>query len=428
MAKPNKNSTVIKKLREARSIKQLLDILAPVADSVAEIEDNAEALLKSVSSVRTVSIKLDMQSLSNARELGDLLDDAAPTKTRRSGTRIPSMRAVLENFEAPDLKHLQRDSKALDRLSQDIAELEVAEQVLMSGSLSDMSGRSAALKSIQALKKQAKEALDKQLAAMAKIAKKTKPKPHTGIVAACIKHLESILDKGSYSGIESKTFIYPTGADSSVIHYQTYIFINDFMNEEGHVYDSYAFVLTGILDMDTGELHHALTAVKDHMVPGSFAVGKTVENSSELKRRINTLLAVDSFRAHQDRKVLKHTTKHLKNSSLPESSSSIKSVGVRNDEVWVSLVPGLTDAEEKSALESIMGSLSTIFRSKLQGSRNSIQRIRAISRRDGRPVYRFYITAQGKRDKAEINANKLRQIADVLELTPQQIASIKQSL
>lgn len=422
------SSARIEKLRAARSGKELLQIIQDMAENVHGLSDNAQSLLKSVSSVRSVRRHI---SLSNDIELGDLSDIQTAGKkiTPSSKVRIPSMRTVLDegSFDAPDLSELKRDNKALHELNQGITELEVAEQVLMSSSLADLKTSQSALKAIRAAKAEAEKALKIQLTAMSKIAKKTKPRVHLGICQAVVKHLQAVLDKKSYVSIEDpKTFVYQQ--DDDIVHYQTYITVDHLVNGDDTVYEAYTFVVTGVLNTMTGELHHTVTSIKDNQVPGTFPIGTEVDTGADMKRRINSLLSIDGFSATHDRRVVPVSTKYLKqNSSLPESSPNISNIRVQNDFVYVTLVPGLTDAEVKDTVTDVTAALKRIFADKLKTRRLSIRSRKQTGRVSGQTIYVFYIEAPtGKH--IEITNRKLSEVADALNLTPAQIGKIRQAL
>lgn len=422
------SSAKIEKLRSARSGKELMQIIQGMTEHIHELADSAQALLKSVSSVRSVRHSI---SLSNDLELGDLgnLKPTGKKIKQSSQVRIPSMRTVLDegSFEAPDLSDLQRDNKALHELNQGITELEVAEQVLMSSTLSDLKTSQSALKAIRAAKAEAEKALKIQLTAMSKIAKKTKPRVHLGICQAVVKHLQAVLDKKSYISIEDpKTFVYQQ--DDDIVHYQTYITIDHLVNGDETVYEAYTFVVTGVLNTMTGELHHTVTSIKDNQVPGTFPIGTEVDTGSDMKRRINSLLSIDGFSATHDRRVVPVSTKYLKqSSSLPESSPNISNIRVQNDFVYVTLVPGLTDAELKDTLTDVTAALKRIFADKLRTRKFSIRSRKQTGRVSGQTIYVFYIEAStGKH--LEITNRKLTEVADALNLTPGQVSKIRQAL
>lgn len=422
------SSAKIEKLRNARSGKELMQIIQGMSEEIHTLADDAQTLLKSVSSVRSVRQRI---SLSSALELGDLADMPAPGKKIRpsSQVRVPSMRTVLDegSFEAPNLAELKRDNSALRDLNQGITELEVAEQVLLGSALADLTTRNAALKAIRAAKAEAEKALKLQLTAMAKIAKKTKPRVHLGICQAVVKHLQAVLDKKSYVAIEEpKTFVYQQ--DEDVVHYQTYITIDHLVNGDETVYEAYTFVITGVLNTLSGELHHAVTSIKDNQVPGTFPIGTSVDTGADMKRRLNSLLSVDGFNATHDRRVLPVTTKYLKNnSSLPESSPNISNIRIQNDFVYVTLVPGLTDAELKDTLADVMAALKRIFADKLKTRKFSIRSRIQTGRVSGQKIYVFYVEApQGRH--MEITNRKLNEVADALGLTPNQVSKIRQGL
>lgn len=430
MRKIDKNSLIIGKIQSARSVKEILDILKPVEASIHELEESSSTLLKSVSAVRTVRQTISL----SGREV-ELSDVKRPGIRQSTTKKFPALKTVLENYDTPDLNQLTRDNESLDLLAQSIAELEIAENTLMGQNLSNMASRDVALKHIRSLKKEAQQALNTQLIAMSRIAKKTKPKAHIAITNGLVEHLKSILDKKVYSDIDTKTFIYHPHKgvggsgpiDKETIHYQTFIFIENFMNEESEVYEGYAFVLTGILDINTGELSHALTSIKDQRIPGSFNIGKEIEGSAELKRRVTTLLNIDNFQSRGARRMLPQGTSYLKKTTLA-TQPNIDAMRVQDDQIYFRIVKGLTDQEEMETIQAAVGLLRTIFRNTINPTKNSAVIRKMKGRAQGRIWYRVHFSPKDNADPTELTANKLKEVQQALGLTQNQVQIIRQAI
>lgn len=419
------------KLLNVRSVKELLLLLKPLKENIGELGEATERLLKSVSSTRKRGVIRQISISANEIELGNI-------KQTRSSPKTPSVRSVLDAYVSPDMSDLVQDNDSLRELTTSIRELDVAEQVLMSNSLSSLPGQDSALKSIRKLRSDAQKVLDNHLKAMSTIAQKNTPQQHKAVIKATLDFITSQLDDTSYSNIVKRTFIYNPKRSADTLHYQTYLLIEDFVNSEGDTYDRYAIVITGVLDLDTGTLVHHATSIKDHSTPGSFEIGPEVETFAKLKRRITTLFNLDSFMVRGLRKAIPHTADILlKNTDLPESSKyiversigkkKIKAIRVKNSEIYVQLKGSLTDLQEQEAVASIMASLRKIFAKEIGGSRNSIVRRKQRGKVSGATWYSFVISPT-KSNGRELTAAKLNQIADVLGLTKEQIAGFKQQV
>lgn len=426
--KTDRNSETIAKLSGARSIKEIMSIVSSIEDDLDKITDSTNKLLTSVSSVKSVTL-----SLSNAAKEIELSD---------FGTKRPkalAVKTVLSKFTVPDFSSLTKNTDILAQLNQYIVELEVAEQVLVgSTQFADARSGKTALDSIRKLLEEARATLNKQLTAMTKIARKTSPKQHKALTDFCIDTLKNTLDKSHYSSIDTKTFVYHDKATPiRDVYYQTYIFINNLTNMSEEVYDHYSMVLTAVIDVDTGEMVHHLTSLKDQRIPGSFALGDVVETSAKLKTRIVDLLSVDDFFARGSRRTLPITTADLrKNVNITGakhvgrlSGSALKNVAavrVQNDEVYVRLDEGLSDSQRKTALEDVLVALRTVLKMTTT-TKNSISIQEMRSRASGSTWYRFYVTDVNKSKYAMTN-NKLKQLTEMLELSPEQTSAIRQAL
>jgi hypothetical protein len=429
--KADRNSETIAKLTGARSVKELLSIIQGIEDGIDKIDKSTNKLLSSVSSTKSITI-----SLSNAAreiELGDI----GGRRTRQ--VKAPAVKTILQKFTVPDFSALTKNTETLAQLNQYITELEVAEQVLVGSSqLSDAKASQGALESIRALTEEARTTLHKQLTAMTKIARKTSPKQHTALTKYCVSVLEETLDKSHYTNIDTKTFVYHDKSDPiRDVYYQTYIFVNNLTNLADEVYDHYAMVLTAVVNVNTGELRHYLTSMKDQRIPGSFTLGEEVASGQKLKTRIVDLLSVDDFFARGSRRTLPLTTQDLrKNVNLGGAKNigrlggkalkNVLAVRVQNDEVYVRLAQGLSDAERKASLEDILVALRTVLKMTTT-TKNSISIQELRSRSKGVTWFRFYVTDSNKSRYAMTN-QKLKQLAEALDLSPEQMSSIRQSL
>lgn len=412
--KPTKTE---EKILSVRSIKELMSLILPIKEDIDELDETTTRLLTSISSGRKSTIK-HISLSARIIEQGDM--DVAPAAKR--GVQV---RTVLTEFNTPDFSDLTQDNETLKQLTEHLHELESAEQVLMSGALQSIPGRERAIKEIRMVREKARAVLDKQLQAMSKIAKKDTPKAHIAVVKDATNYITNQLDASSYSAISRRTFVYPNKTRDQLM-YQTFIMIGDFENQDGDTYDRYSIVLTGVLDLDSGELIHYITSSKDHLIPGSFKIGPAVDTSAQMKRRISDLFNVDSFMVRGVRKTLGSNTMTLrKNTELPEISA-VNRVRVFNNTIYVELKRSLTDEQEKIALNDIRAAIRRIFARQIKRS-NSLTYRKETSRRNGAPIYAFNIVPSNPSDTM-LSVRKLNQIRDALNLSPDQVETIKQAI
>lgn len=338
----------MKAIRDARSVKDIQAVIGIIEADLSEISKHTSALEKSVSG--SIKISISAQDI----ELGDL------SRTKGKG---PS--GVISDYKAPNTKDLVKNSRELNRLAQKIAELESAKQVILSDAFSPYADlQKKTIKAINDLVKVAARDRDRQVRAMAKIGRESKPKEHVKFVKGITAHIKKVLSEDNYSGTTVKLFVLNPVPDK--IWYQTIIIINDLVNDEGYSYDFYSVVVTAIVDLDSGEFNHSLTTINLNRIPGSFDPGKQVGSTAEAKRRINGFLAGDNFVAKHGRKTLKgfplNKTHDFRNSALPDSSDHIDGLRVQNGKIYCRLEKGADASIIKTAVDEARSILSILVR------------------------------------------------------------------
>jgi hypothetical protein len=355
MFRVDTNSDNMVALRKARSLKDVATIIEKIKRDLLLISKHTIHLEKSVSSVLKLSIYA-----AETIELGDLVRDKTSKGTKPYG--------VIEDYTPPNTKDLVKNSQELNRLAQRIAELESAKQVILSDSFSaypDLQRKT--IKSVNDLVKVAAKDRDKQVRAMSKIGRETKPKEHVKFVKIMQSHIKQVLSEENYSDISTNMFVLNPVKDQ--VWYQTFIKIRDLINDDGYEYEFYSVVVTAIVDLNTGEFKHSITTINMSRIPGSFDPGKEATTTVDAKRRVSRFFTGDNFVAKHGRKNLKgfplKNTRDFRQSSLPNASEHIDGVRVQNGKIYARLEKGLTDtASIKEAVEDARSILSILVRRK----------------------------------------------------------------
>ena len=349
MKKQSKNLT---KIHAARSPKDVVAIVLGIAKTVKRIAGNTDELLQSLSSNPYARISLSATEVEQSQ--------LAKHKSKRKSTDEKG-KSIVFNVDAPniDYESLVKDSQALDELAQSIIELEVAEQVLRSQTFKSQKSQDKAVAALVPIIREAKQERDRLIQAMIKISSTHRPTDHLSVVKTARNYLRKILSDDQYTKIDVRTFtLHP---NPSEVWYQSYIGISDLANREGYVYDDYILVITGVLNIEEGELRHSVTSIKDAKIPGSFGIGNEIQTVPKLKTRINSLLNIDNFLTIRNKASVPVTTKNLRDRGIEEASDFITGVRVTNDHIMFRLEKGMNDQERKELIEKLNPFLHTVL-------------------------------------------------------------------
>lgn len=385
---------------------------------------------------RVVSVATDFAI---PRELASLsakaidLADIQGTVTGKQ-TKAINLNQVIDvsKIDIADVQKKAQYNNQVAELNQAISELGVAYQILASRTFSAFKDQKAAADSLLGVIKDARTTQTRMVKLMSLNNKDGAPAEHKKLVATMANYLSKILNKEQYSRLRQRTFI-AHGTDP--ITFQTYIYVDDFVNSEGEHYQNYALVLSTKIAVATGISENYVTTLVDEKVPGSFPMGALVETAPTLKKTINNMLAIDGFLNYSERKPMNKTTGYLKrNTQFGSEVHTIKGkdveifddVRVQNDSLYVRLVRGLTPTEKREAVQEIVAMGSTIFRAGSSGKNSVIHRV--ARGRTGREYVVLTVTTSQGTQKGVLTVAKIDQIAQVMGLNPQQKRLLKQSV
>lgn len=406
------NMVAIRSARTAKEFRKVLDTVIATATSV------------------TIPKKLLSLSASpKAIELGDL---EGSIKGKQAKTIDLNQVIDLSKIDITDVQSKAKYNDQVSQLSQAIAELSVAYQILNSKTFSAFKDQNGAAKTLLNVITQAKNQQSQLVRLMSIDVKNGAPKEHTKLAATIANYLSKILNKEDYSKIRTRTFI-ASGTDP--ITFQTYVFIDNFVNSDGMHYPNYALVISTKIAVATGISENFLTSLVDEKVPGSFPLGRLIATAPEMKRTINQLMAMDGFLNYSERKPINRSTQNLRETTmLGQNEHNIRgrsreifdNVRVQNDSLYVRLAPGLSPTEKKEAITEILGMASTVLRAGRGGKNSVIHQL--VTGRNGREFVKISLTGSGGTAKGVLTLRKIDEIAEVMGLNPQQKRLLKQSV
>lgn len=383
-----------------------------------------------VSTATSVTIPKKLQSLS-AKTI-ELADIEGSIKGKQAKSIELNQVIDLSKIDISDVQNKAKYNAQVAQLTQAISELSVAYQILNSRTFTAFKDQGSAAKSLLNVITQAKEQQSQFVRLMSIDVKNGAPQEHLKLVGAIATYLKKILNKEQYTKIRTRTFI-ASGTDPIV--FQTYVFVDGFVNSDNMHYPAYAVVLSTQIAIASGISSNYVTTLVDEKVPGSFPMGRLVETGPSLKRAINSLLAVDGFLNYSERKPITRTTQNLRDTSmLGQAEHTIRgkkreifdNVRVQNDSLYVRLVPGLTANEKREAVVEILGMASSVLRAGRGGKNNLIHQM--VKGRNGREFVKISLTSSSGTAKGVMTLAKIDQIAEVMGLNPQQKRLLKQSV
>ncbi|AQT28658.1 hypothetical protein YOLOSWAG_179 [Erwinia phage vB_EamM_Yoloswag] len=397
------------------------------ARTATEFRNILDGVIASVSSFK---IPKTLASLSaRAVDLSDLKGTVAQKQTKAIDLNTV---IDLSKIDITKIQDKAKYNQQVSNLNQAITELGIAYQILSSKTFTAFKDQNKAADSLLSVIKDATETQNRMIKLMSIDVKNGTPKEHTKLAATIANYLSKILNREQYSKIRTRTFI-AKGTDP--ITFQTYIFVDDFVNSDNIHHQNYAIVLTTSVAVANGLSTNYVTTLVDEKVPGSFPYGRTVETVPSLKKAVNSLLAIDGFLNYSERRPLNRDTGELRNNTMFGSERHnirgkdreiFDNVRVQNDSLYVRLVQGLSANEKREAIQEILAMASTVFRAGRSGKNSIIHQI--VNGRNGREYVKVSITTSSGTAKGVLTLAKIDQFADVLGLNAQQKRVLKQSV
>lgn len=410
----NYDSANMRAIRGSRTSAELLRAITPISSVVSGFV--REASMLSTSATKVVS-----------------LDDIRSTQPV-SAVGLPSV-VDLSKVSDKALQSGEGHSKRLENLTQAIEELNVAYQIVNSDQFSSFKSRKDVVSSLSKL---LTEARNSQVSLMnnMKVQKDAVPDEHKKTAAIAGAYLKKILSKESYSAIKQQTFVATSPRKGHAL-FQTYVFVNDFVNTDGVHYPKYSLVFSTDVDRASGDAHHFVTTLTDMQTPGSFPLGSEVTTTARMKSSVNNLLAVDGFLNYSDQRVIPATTSDVRNSALGlkrhkmsdgTEMDIVDGVRVQNDRLYVRLVVGLSPKEKSQAVDEVRSMALAVLGQKGSSSRYRVN-VREVTGRQGRLWLEVTtMTKSGGTTAGLVTVARLKRVQELLGLTDAQMRAVKQSM
>ena len=416
------------RIREARTVKEIGELVAPIVKQTASL---CTDICAAPSSVRVrVSASADI-------EAGTLINDAVTRPVRAAtGTKFGAP-IDLTGFDHITAAKRAKVSSNLGNLKQNIEYLTLAYKVLRSEGFAKFKGSKVAADSLQQVIADA-NAKYESLTKIARASKEEIPASHRTAATSIRKYLLTLIDDQHRGDVTINHFV--AAATQDFITYQTYVTINNFVAEEGFVYPHYVFVLTTQVHVggDTGQSVMYLTSIQDLKPPATFKFGAQIRSSSMLKSTVNRLLAIDGTSGFGERYPIGRNTNQLRNASAlglkvhnigGKDVEIIDGVRVANNKIYIRLAQGMSARERTAAINEVVSIITTMYGSTMTNAKKkAVTTYRIQKGAGGREWMEFSIlNSKGSRD-GTLTRQQVDEAAALLGMTADQKQNLMQAL
>jgi len=379
------------KIRKARSFNDILDVIGEIAKDTFAAGKLVKKLYTSVSAKTKDEVFVVQRNKPGAIK----------TKMDVSAIPDPSKKAIVKHMDIiGELHDAIKDLESIDATIQQSFRTSKNFQKASAG--------------VKALIKENKEYLTQAYNALEKIANKHIPKNLQNIADNIEEFLISILPKDSYSNILGYNYILLDDKEKTV-NYYCYLEITD-LKLEKYKLDNFYFILSGILNIATGEMKIYLSGVPDFKIPGKAPLGINIGTTQDIKLTVRAILASNKIMKEFDKKPLPlPTTKsELRKFKIP----GVTGVEVKNDSLYVRFDKRKIDYDE--TIKQIIPLINLSFN---RDKRSSIAHS-PVKRGTESGWIRFSLTFNPEQ-KGSINVQRLRELADTFDLQESEINKLK---
>lgn len=412
-----KKSDRQEQIRRVRSMNEALSLIKTVGDEIAADAQGAQKLLTnnhrlilgtslSASKGRDEEIKISHTGKKN------------PTKVSTKSTKASKddFQAKLEDFTHPRDEKIVKSNKILDNLHENAKHLDAIESMLRHD-FSGIKSHKAALDSVRVLKRDVQNSINTALNALQASADKHIPLAVTKLGDKLTSYLLDNISENDYKSIHTASYVTQTAKKET--QFCVYIEIEKLKSKQGFIFDSYYFILTGIVNASKGIVYY-LNALPDFRVPGKYPLGKNITSGPSMENEVDALLS------HND--VLTGASRKPMPKAIADNKKLIKIKGVTGRKVEKdALIIQL--ANNSPALISRVTREVMVILNTLMGVRNKNNILpRKITR--GKITSLEFVLAYPVSQKSgkKVDISKLKDFQNVFDLDDKDVEAIKNAL
>ncbi len=392
----------MEKIRKARSLNDILDILREISADVRSGSDAAERLAVSLSADESLTIN----------HFGN------KPRTTRISTKNIGKKVVfstqLKDFKAPKVDAIAKQLGIVHALHENARELNSIESLLrLSDSFKGAKNVGAAVRGVTALRKEVNASVNKAMLALSKIATKHLPssmkKMRDGLTA-------DLLDSLSSSAYDNMTYReYVSTDDNGDLTFSVYVRITNLKNSKRYTFKDYYIILSGVVSVD-GRIRYYVNALPEFKAPGLYDLGEPVKDNTDLKTTVARMLAHNDVASHLNQLAIDLDKNTIENSGL-KRIAGVKRVLVKDNKVILVLDDNLAAARREEVVKR-----GLVLLSRLVNKRKTTN----IMWRATKNTLEFYFTSS-MADKSSLTIARLSEMRDALDLTDEQVQALKRS-
>lgn len=386
------NSKRIAKIKGARSLNDILDV---VSEITYEFKNSSAIVSKLVSSLSS-----------------ELVMDMRDTKPRTIKMTVKE-----ENYVPPKLEDLKKPVDVVNRLHDNALELDAAEAMIKQ-SFAGNKKLPNALSAIKALKDEIDDSINDAFEALEAIAEKHVPKKFERLADSITSHVIDVLPVKTYGSITRQLLVVPDVKEKSMFHFCSYIGVTKLKNLQGFTYEEYFFVVTGVVD-NTGNMHYLINGLPDFKIPGSYPLGKEINDLGAARKHIDMLLDHNNFVIDHGRLPMPVSPERAKTAGFTEIRGVV-SVDVKDDEFIATLEPTVTDRLRDRIVIELLARLNSIVGAK---KNDKLFQYKPVMRSGKKAIQIILVPNIGR--KANLSIQQLDEFAELMNMTDKQKTAMR---
>lgn len=384
----------LEKIKKARSLNDVLDVIQEISFEFK----NSQAVVGRLIGSLSAEISFDARG------------------------KRPRAKVIDEKFVAPKAAELQKHTAVIEKLYQNVVELDAAE-AMVKQAFAGNKKMPAALKAIRELKADVDNSINDAFDALQEIANKHLPSTMTKFVDGVTSYLLDALDTKTYKDIFRQVYVTFDPEDKDLLHFAEYIGLEGLKTSSGYAFDQYYVVVTGVINKQ-GVITYYVNSFPDFKVPGKYPLGKEVGTPEAAIKQVSLLLAHNDFAVTNDKLPMPIDDSQAKNTGLT-TIKGIQKVSVVDDELIISLDASVTtDKAVNKIVMDVMARLNMILNSR--ASKNIFTY--KVSTVKGKKTIKFILVPNTDKSTKNMNLEKLEEVSELLNLSDQQKKALRFAL
>lgn len=277
----------------------------------------------------------------------------------------------------------------------------------VSTNLRGVKGSIDTLKKIKGMISLAQAKINKALGFLATVGEKYAPQPFRKLVESTIELVEQGLD---FQGYEN--YLYATETPHKELQFTHYVVLKGLTDNDGNQFPSFYIVFTCLLRPDDGKVipEYYVTVMHEFAAPGTFNVGKQIENNRGAQTAIFTLFHLENVS-----NALGTVPHNIDPEKLTRDRFSI-ALAIKSVEATPSTITFvLLKNTPKKSIPEIAGKLYNELKSKITGRMKNVRlKAKVVKTESGYAAIEFSLMNLAQND--EVNVHDLDYLKEVLKV------------